>query len=105
MQDHTTNSVGGKTHRDLRLRALRAIGSKIFAAEDLQACDLGWEITRSRCGLRRSYRDPRFNYLTACTACDGKGCDSSGVTCIDCDGAGRIKLDATDSSQPGEGRQ
>jgi hypothetical protein len=105
MKEHTTNPVNRKTLRDLLLCALRAAGSKIFEADDRQARDLGWQITPSHHGLGRSYRDPRFNYLTACTACDGRGHHPSGDTCLECSGTGRIALNATDASQPGGGRQ
>ena len=103
MKDHTTNPVGGKTRRDLLLSVLRAVGRKVFAAEDVRARDLGWEITPSHHGLRRKYRDPRFKCLSACTACDGEGFDSSGMTCVDCSGTGRVRLAAANVRQPREG--
>jgi len=105
MKEHTTKLVNRKTPRDLLLCALRAIGSKIFDADDRRARDLGWQITSGRHGLGRSYRDPRFNYFIACTACGGHGCNPSGVICSECSGTGRIALNATDASWPGGGRQ
>jgi len=45
MKDHTTNPVVRKTLRDLLLRGLSAIGSKIFQADDCRARDRGWQIS------------------------------------------------------------
>lgn len=104
MKDPTTNPVIRKTPRDLLLRGLSAIGSKIFRADDCRAHDHGWQITPRHGGLSRSYRDPRFDYLVACTACNGHGSNPSGVTCSGCNGTGRIVLDPADVSRPGRGQ-
>ena len=104
MEDATTNPVVRKTLSDQLRRGLEAIGSKIFRADDRRARDRGWQIIPRHGGLSRRYRDPRFDYLIACTACDGRGCHPSGDTCSACRGAGRIVLDAADVSQPGRGR-
>ena len=104
MKDHTTNPVVRKTLRDLLLRGLSAIGSKTFQADDCQARDRGWQISPRHSGLSRSYRDPRFDCLNPCTGCNGHGCNPGGVTCPDCNGAGRIVLDPADVSRPGRGQ-
>ena len=103
MKDDTTNPVVRKTLRDLLLRGLSAIGSKIFQADDCRAHDRGWQIIPRHSGLSRSYRDPRFDYLSSCTACNGHGCNSSGVSCSGCNGTGRIALDLAAISRPGRG--
>jgi hypothetical protein len=104
MKDHTTNSSNRKTPGDLLLRVLSTIGSKIFEENDRRARDQGWQIVQRRRGLGRSYRDPRFDYLIACTACNGRGCNPRGIACSDCGGAGRIILTPTAVSQLGRGQ-
>jgi hypothetical protein len=37
------------------------IGGRLFLGCDEEACWRGWEITRTRDGLARRYRDPRFD--------------------------------------------
>jgi hypothetical protein len=64
MLDHTTNPNVRKTPLDLVIRLLRTLGGKIFQADDRYARDRGWQITSSRSGLSRTYRDPRFDSLT-----------------------------------------
>lgn len=103
MKDHTTNPDIRKTLRDLLIRGLGAIGSKIFREDDRRAHDHGWQITPRHGGLSRSYRDPRFDYLTPCTSCNGQGCNPHGVTCSDCHGTGRISLAPAAVPQPGRG--
>ena len=39
------------------------IGARLFAMNDTEARWRGWEITELRCGLSRSYHDPRFDLL------------------------------------------
>jgi len=79
------------------------LGSKIFGADDRLARDRGWQITLRHGGLGRNYRDPRFDSLAACTACRGRGHNSRGVACPDCDGTGRIVLNPAAVSQPDGG--
>jgi hypothetical protein len=104
MKDHTTNTGVRKTLRDLLLCALSAIGGKTFREEDRWARDHGWQTIPRHGGLSRTYRDPRFDYLTACTACSGRGCDPRGVVCSDCDGTGRVILNPAAVSRPGRGQ-
>jgi hypothetical protein len=99
MKDHTTNPHVGNTFCDLLLRALSAIGGKVFRTEDRRARDRGWQIIPRHGGLSRSYRDPRFDYLTSCTACNGRGCNAPDAACSDCHGTGRIVLNPVAVSQ------
>jgi hypothetical protein len=105
MLDHTTNPNVRKTRRDLLLRMLSTIGSKIFRTDDCHAHDRGWQIIPRRGGLSRTYRDPRFDYLVSCPACDGRGHDRDRIACSDCHGSGRTVLDRADSTQPRQGQQ
>jgi hypothetical protein len=93
MKDHTTNPVVRKTHRDLLLRRLSAIGSRIFRENDGRARNQGWQIIPRYGGLSRTCRDPRFDHLIACAVCNGNGCNAYGGTCSDCQGTGRITLE------------
>jgi hypothetical protein len=104
MKDHTTNPDIHATVRDLLLRVLSALGGKIFREDDRRARDHGWQIIPRHGGLSRGYRDPRFDRLTACTVCNGRGCNSDGVACSDCRGTGRIILDPAAVSRPGQGQ-
>jgi hypothetical protein len=103
MKDHTINPDVRATVTDLLLRALSAIGDKIFQADDRRARDHGWQVVPRRGGLSRSYRDPRFDRLVACATCNGCGCNPQGVACSACHGAGRIVLDRAAVSPPRRG--
>ena len=46
----------------------RLLGARLFAMNDTEAGWRGWEITERRCGLARSYHDPRFDLLRALRA-------------------------------------
>jgi hypothetical protein len=48
------------------------LGARLFAMNDTEAGWRGWEITEARCGLARSYRDPRFDLLHALRALDAQ---------------------------------
>lgn len=104
MQDHTTNPVMRKTLRDLLIHGVNLLGSKIFQADDLRAHGRGWQINSRHGGLSRTYRDPRFDYLTPCPTCNGRGRDFSGLTCPTCDGAGRIVLNPAEAPEPERGQ-
>lgn len=105
MLDHTTDPNLRKTPRDLLVRVLSAIGSKIFQAEDRRARDHGWQITSRQGGLGRTYRDPRFDSLISCPACNGRGRMPDRATCSGCRGTGRTVLGRGDTAQPGQRRQ
>jgi hypothetical protein len=51
-------------------RLMQAAGDRLFTAADEEALRHGWQITRTRGGLGRRYRDPRFDSLAACPRCD-----------------------------------
>ena len=69
------------------------VGDALFARADARARDCGWEVTRSRSGLHRTYRDPRFDLLHRCPRCNGAGSTLRGVDCGRCYGTGRIVHD------------
>lgn len=73
--------------------ATNRAGDVLFARADARARDYGWEVTRSRSGLRRSYRDPRFDLLHRCAQCNGAGSTLRGADCGRCYGTGRIVHD------------
>jgi hypothetical protein len=100
MLDHTTNPNPRKTPRDLLLRALSSIGGKIFRTDDCHARDRGWQIIPRHGGLSRTYRDPRFDYLIPCPACNGRGYNPDRTTCFGCRGSGRLVLDRAGTTQP-----
>jgi len=105
MLDHTTNPNLRKTPRDLLLRVLNAIGSKIFQTGDCRVRGQGWQVIPRHGGLSRTYRDPRFDYLIPCQACNGRGYTTDGTSCFACDGSGRLVLDGADTTQPRRGQQ
>jgi hypothetical protein len=60
MLDHTTNPIV-RNPRDLPLRALSTIGSKIFRAGDYHAREHGRQSTPRHGGLRPTYTDLVLN--------------------------------------------
>jgi ribosomal protein L37E len=105
MLDDTTNPNARKTPLDLVLRLVRALGGKIFRADDRYARNRGWQVTSGRGGLSRTYRDPRFDSLTACPACGGQGRHLDETTCSSCQGTGRTVLRRAPSAQQTQGEQ
>jgi DnaJ-class molecular chaperone len=89
--------------RGLFQRGTSTIGRKIFWPSDYQAHQHGWQITPRQGGLSRTYRDPRFDYLAACTTCNGRGHNPRGIACLDCQGTGRVSL--TPASASGQHRE
>ncbi len=73
--------------------ATNRLGDALFARADARARDCGWEVTRSRSGLHRSYRDPRFDLLHRCPQCAGAGTTPRGADCGRCYGTGRVLHD------------
>ena len=71
----------------LRLKSrLFAIAQQVFAVSDARARRHGWQVTVTRGGFGRRYRDPRFDFLMPCPACSGRGCNPHGTTCSACHG-------------------
>ena len=75
------------------------VGDRVFAAPDHVAAPHGWQITSRRGGLVRSYRDPRFDTLRLCTACDGSG-EADGEPCAASGGTGRAARAACREGRP-----
>jgi hypothetical protein len=69
------------------------VGDGLFARADARARDRGWAVGRSRAGLRRSYRDPRFDLLRSCPHCAGSGQTARAGECARCFGTGRLVHD------------
>jgi hypothetical protein len=105
MKDHTIDPDVRATVTDLLVRGLSAIGDKIFGSDDCRARERGWQIIPRHGGLSRSYRDPRFDSITPCTTCNGRGCNARGATCTGCDGTGRIVLGSAATSRQERGSQ
>ena len=74
----------------------RRVDDRLFTMNDTEAYWRGWQITKTHGGLARSYRDPRFDTLTACARCRGAGVNGADVTtdlpCGPCLATGRITL-------------
>lgn len=67
--------------------------SAIFGGPDLDAIARGWQVRRER-PFHRTYRDPRWDTISACPACRGSGTQGA-APCDDCDGRGTIRLTGT----------
>lgn len=89
--------------RGLKSR-LSAITQQVFAVPDTRARRYGWQVTVTHGGFGRRYRDPRFDYLMPCMACNGRGCNPQGTICSACHRTGRLVLDPAAVSQPGRGQ-
>ena len=89
------------------------LGDRLFAMNDAEAFWRDWQITKTRGGLVRKYRDPRFGTLAECSKCRGAGHTGAGHTgagangtrangagaseaanlpCVPCVGTGRMTL-------------
>jgi hypothetical protein len=55
------------------------VGAWLFAMNDTEAGWRGWKVTELRCGLARSYRDPRFDLLRALRAIETQTPDTPGT--------------------------
>jgi hypothetical protein len=69
----------------------RRLGDRLFAANDTEAYQWGWQITRMHGGLGRRHRDPWFDSLAECPKCQGAGINAD-VPCAPCLGTGRITI-------------
>jgi hypothetical protein len=72
------------------VRLLETIDHTVFREPDLDALACGWEVRRGR-RLSRTYRDPRWDSITACPSCAGSSADGA-HDCSTCAGAGTIRL-------------
>ena len=89
-----TSGQGGEPARSTgRLtRLIRAVGDRLFQAQDAQARQYGWQVTARRGGLARTYRDLRFDKLRSCPICRGAGTILADRACDRCAGTGRITV-------------
>ena len=71
----------------------RRLGDHIFTWNDTEAYWRGWQITKVHGGLGRRYRDPRFDTLTACPQCRGRGISTQDTPCAPCLGTGRVSTE------------
>lgn len=69
----------------------RRVGDRLFVMSDTEAYWRGWQITKTRGGLARCYRDPRFDALAECPRCRGAGVTAD-LACVPCLGTGWITL-------------
>jgi hypothetical protein len=69
----------------------RRWGDRRFAMDDTEADWWGWQITKTLGGLRRRYRDIRFDTLAGCGQCAGAGVRTDAL-CGPCLGTGRVNL-------------
>ncbi len=69
----------------------RRLGDRLFVMNDTEAYWRGWQITKTRGGLARCYRDPRFDTLAECPQCRGAGVTAD-LACVPCLGTGRMTL-------------
>jgi hypothetical protein len=90
---HRTTSAHSIKRRNRPLTWVRAViavlGQRLFASSDATARNHGWQVTPIQLGLGRQYRDPRFDTLTSCPACGGRGVTASRSSCQRCSGTGR----------------
>jgi hypothetical protein len=80
--------------------SLTALTQRIFAAPDAAARRCGWQVSPTHGGFGRSYRDPRFDTLTSCGDCLGRGTESARQPCHACGGTGRITVGTADEPPP-----
>jgi hypothetical protein len=66
----------------------RRLGDGLFTMNDVEACWHDWQITKTRGGLARRYRDPRFGTLAECSKCRGAGRNGAGANGAGANGAG-----------------
>jgi hypothetical protein len=72
------------------------IGAWLFAMNDTEAGWRGWEITELRCGLSRSYHDPRFDLLRLLRTLDPQVPTGTGLPIADSHGIVRAVNDWDD---------
>lgn len=77
------------------------LAERAFAVPDAHARRYGWQVTSARGGFGREYRDLRFDTLTACTDCRGRGITTTRSSCQSCSGTGRITIKSAADPQSG----
>lgn len=97
---HDTTSTNSIKHWNRPLTWVRAaidtLTRRLFAAGDAKARQHGWQVTSTQHGFGREYRDPRFDTLTPCPGCRGRGVQISGIECQRCRGSGRLVIKPKD---------
>lgn len=88
------------------IAAIDSFARGLFAASDARARQHGWQVTSTRHGFARLYRDARFDTLAPCPSCHGQGVQASGAECLRCHGSRHMvtKPDAPPSSDLPPGR-
>ena len=74
-------------------RLSEAVDRRIFREVDARAPVKGWQVSSPRPFLRR-YRDPRWDLVSVCAECAGRGCPA-------CGGDGRIIADPAGAIESG----
>ena len=88
MKDDNT----GRKPENWITRLLDRAERRLFVADDAAAAARGWEVRRRPGGRGREYRDPRWDMVSACCACDGHGYRGA-HDCDECDATGVVRLD------------
>jgi hypothetical protein len=73
-------------------RWTHSVGERLFGEADERARRRGWQVHVRHNGLSRTYRDPRFDSLQSCPACQGTRTGEQDHPCDRCSGTGRIRL-------------
>jgi hypothetical protein len=84
---------------------LRRLADRLFREQDAAAVRHGWQIDAGRNGLKRVYRDPRFDRFALCPQCRGSGTDQDQEPCGGCAGTGRTVLGPDSVSGAGRSRR
>ena len=92
--DGYLTGVGGQEPVRWLSKFIAAVGDRLFRRDDQWAIEHNWQITKRHGGLSRSYRDPRFDTLCACSRCTGSG-GYPDEPCTACGGTGRVRLTAS----------
>jgi hypothetical protein len=72
--------------------SLTTLTQRLFAASDTAVRQHGWQVSSTRCGFGRKYRDPRFDTLASCHDCHGRGITALRNQCPRCGGTGRVTV-------------
>jgi hypothetical protein len=77
------------TTKRLFHNVVEAVERHVFAVDDLEAIARGWRVHRHR-PFSRTYRDPRWDDVSACSDCRGSGTVQADV-CGTCAGTGTVR--------------